>query len=1053
MPIKVKLQNKDGIIQNLKGLDVKDGFCKFPFLKDTIEYQDECFKGKRGDWCATETNKSKKVSTWAYCDYKSEKKIPDKKTKLKIKVEGNNSKKKTKKLKIIPKLDVSTLAQNLQLPKDRRVQPSQYMLPNRKTFVNWFDSTYGAYRVKKDSKFTKGAKFSFFNHQKIIRDYISKESPFRGLLLYHGLGVGKTCGSIAIAEGFRTDRKVIVMLNKSLRQNFRDNLKFCGYDYFRINQHWFFHKFEGDDQLKQYARYLNIPIKRDLEGAWFIDFDKEPNYAKLSKDAQKQVDEQINTMIDKKYSFINLDGLNEKRLIKMTADREFDDSILIIDEVHNLTNAMSKGSPGVRAKYLEALIMNAKNLKLVFLSGTPMINNLFETAKLFNLLRGYIKTYEITFTKKTTEAVFKALEKSLEDDKLIDQYFVNSRNRFISLTRSPVGFVKTKGGFVRNDEQNQYTDEEFLKYVKSLLPSDISIHVVNYTAFPNTEDDFMKLFYDNVKNEVKNKELFKSRIMGMISYYRTQDKGLIPSVNRNEIVETPMSEYQFINYSAVRKAEIEQDKRKNQKKSKSKSKSKSKGKSDEEEEIFAIKSSYRAYSRMHCSFVFPESIPRPYPNDEKGEIIDELVDDLDSEFKDIPSEKEEFVARMKKYEVQKAKTLKELDKHREEHLIEGDPEKLMKYSPKYDTIVKSIKETVGLSFVYTEYKTLEGIAVLSIVLKANGYAPFLIKQNEQGEWLQVLESEEDRDKPKYAFWGGNAEESDIIRKVYNNEFGELPKSLKDQLMKTTKTNLRGETVKILLTTKTGAEGIDLHNVRQVHIVEPYWNPVRLKQVKGRAIRVGSHLQLPEDERNVDLFLYLAVIPPALLKTDKMLENDNNGKTSDQVLYELSQKKLAVMETLLQMIKEASIDCSINFNDTYDAEEPFTCLNYGTTLTRDSYSYIPNVINQLEDKDQSRKVIKTSWKPTIIKLKIKGKEQIVALKPAPPDQKQLLYDLDVIRESGRPGNPIGEIKTKADGSKSVVFYAKSELVPAGKKSKNTKKRVTKAPKKKSKKRKS
>ena len=237
-------------------------------------------------------------------------------------------------------------------------------MPNRKTFVNWFDSTYGAYRVKKDSKFTKGVKFSFFNHQKIIRDYISKESPFRGLLLYHGLGVGKTCGSIAIAEGFRTDRNVIVMLNKSLRQNFRDNLKFCGYDYFRINQHWFFHKFEGDDQLKKYARYLNIPIKHDLQGAWFIDFDKEPNYDKLSNEQQKQVDTQINTMIDKKYTFINLDGLNEKRLIKMTTDREFDDSILIIDEVHNLTNAMSKGSPGVRARYLEALIMNAKNLKL-----------------------------------------------------------------------------------------------------------------------------------------------------------------------------------------------------------------------------------------------------------------------------------------------------------------------------------------------------------------------------------------------------------------------------------------------------------------------------------------------------------------------------------------------------------------------------------------------------------------------------------------------------------------------------------------------------------------
>ena len=227
--------------------------------------------------------------------------------------------------------------------------------------------------------------------------------------------------------------------------------------------------------------------------------------------------------------------------------------------------------------------------------------------------------------------------------------------------------------------------------------------------------------------------------------------------------------------------------------------------------------------------------------------------------------------------------------------------------------------------------------------------------------------------------------------------------------------------------------------------------MRLKQVKGRAVRVGSHLQLPEDERNVDMFLYLAVIPPKLMKTDKMIENDNSGKTSDQVLYELSQKKLAVMETLLTMIKESSIDCSINYNDTYDAEEPFTCLNYGSSVLRDNYSYVPNIHNQLEDKDQSRKVIKTSWKPIIVKLNIKGEIKSFALKPAPPDQKQLLYDLDVIRESGRPGNPIGEIKTTEDGKKNVIFYAKAQILTSGKnKTRRSKKKKSKKKNKKIKK---
>ena len=55
--------------------------------------------------------------------------------------------------------------------------------------------------------------------------------------------------------------------------------------------------------------------------------------------------------------------------------------------------------------------------------------------------------------------------------------------------------------------------------------------------------------------------------------------------------------------------------------------------------------------------------------------------------------------------------------------------------------------------------------------------------------IQVFENEDDVDKPKYAMWGGDEEMSDIIRKVYNNDFEELPKSLKSQLEKSGKNNL------------------------------------------------------------------------------------------------------------------------------------------------------------------------------------------------------------------------------------------------------------------------
>ena len=83
--MKVKLENKDGIIENRSGLNINQGECVFPFLHKEQEYN-ECFNGKRGEWCATEVNKkTKKVKKWAYCD-KSKEKV---KGKVKLTIKKN----------------------------------------------------------------------------------------------------------------------------------------------------------------------------------------------------------------------------------------------------------------------------------------------------------------------------------------------------------------------------------------------------------------------------------------------------------------------------------------------------------------------------------------------------------------------------------------------------------------------------------------------------------------------------------------------------------------------------------------------------------------------------------------------------------------------------------------------------------------------------------------------------------------------------------------------------------------------------------------------------
>jgi Rad3-related DNA helicase len=130
-------------------------------------------------------------------------------------------------------------------------------------------------------------------------------------------------------------------------------------------------------------------------------------------------------MINEKYTFINYNGLRSKRLGELTngfTNNLFDNSVVIIDEAHNLisriVNKLKKEKPipeddrgekehlpiNLSIKLYEYLL-SAKNARIVLLSGTPVINYPNEFGILFNILRGYIKTWHITLNIKTNKKV------------------------------------------------------------------------------------------------------------------------------------------------------------------------------------------------------------------------------------------------------------------------------------------------------------------------------------------------------------------------------------------------------------------------------------------------------------------------------------------------------------------------------------------------------------------------------------------------------------------------------------------------------------------------
>jgi hypothetical protein len=189
-----------------------------------------------------------------------------------------------------------------------KITPKFWELPNHKTFFNWVESNYAKYKSDNIKNKDNSGGVRHFRHQQLVRDFMQDKSPMRGILMYHGLGSGKTCASIAIAEASKSKKEVVFLSKAKLEGNFIADLKKCGHDYYRLKKHWVFCRCTTP-QEKKLASDLGIPphVIVHNKGIFLIDqYKKGHNLDKLGKLRQK-LDYQIDAMIKKRYTFKHLD--------------------------------------------------------------------------------------------------------------------------------------------------------------------------------------------------------------------------------------------------------------------------------------------------------------------------------------------------------------------------------------------------------------------------------------------------------------------------------------------------------------------------------------------------------------------------------------------------------------------------------------------------------------------------------------------------------------------------------------------------------------------------
>jgi len=85
-----------------------------------------------------------------------------------------------------------------------------------------FDETQFPEKTKKDfkniksisNKTCKNKEFELSTQQMFVRNFMSFQTPYNSLLIYHGLGTGKTCSSINVCEEMRSYLKQIGIKKK-----------------------------------------------------------------------------------------------------------------------------------------------------------------------------------------------------------------------------------------------------------------------------------------------------------------------------------------------------------------------------------------------------------------------------------------------------------------------------------------------------------------------------------------------------------------------------------------------------------------------------------------------------------------------------------------------------------------------------------------------------------------------------------------------------------------------------------------------------------------------
>lgn len=207
-----------------------------------------------------------------------------------------------------------------------------------------------------------------------------------------------------------------------------------------------------------------------------------------------------------------------------------------------------------------------------------------------------------------------------------------------------------------------------------------------------------------------------------------------------------------------------------------------------------------------------------------------------------------------------------------------DYKNLNNYSIKIKNIIDNIEDSEGIIFIYSEY-IWGGAIPMGLALEHLGF-------NKYGNKNLLNISDRGDKKGTYIILSKNDKVSD------NND--------EEIKVVASPENKDGDIIKVIIGSSITGEGMDFKNIRQIHVLDPWWHLSKLEQIIGRGIRYCSHINLPKENRNVTVFLHTATC--------------DGKETIDHYSYRLGERKSVEIGKIETILKKNAIDCYL-FKDT------------------------------------------------------------------------------------------------------------------------------------------